>query len=567
MTATSEPAPLPKKGFSQTGLLLLLLALFVGARVLLALRSPIHLLNGEEYVHLRMFRQLADGFPLGEIGQYAYSDGRGINGGGSVVLSLLYLGLAPVLGTGELAIRTMALLWATGGALLAASLGRRLLGPQGGIACLLALLCMPPSYTIHSSLAWGNHAEGGVLVLMTLWLFLRALDARSSGPGLAWAGGLGLCLSFSTWFWPLAAIPALLLLIPALRRLPGGVGSRTVLALGLALGIAPWFLVEFNSSHVEHTGGLGSALASLGDTFLSPSAAWQALVTSFGAPPVYDVAWAGRWTPPSWLAGPGATLFRIVAWTCVFALVAPLARIGGSHALADDHDTPGTLAARWTIALSALLIPLALVTADAVAPRRMTSVYLLWALALAVPLRLLLRPGPAVLPRRVVLLVVVILGLAPTLLIALSGSAPSLAFDPSRYALCPAEQPLLGDGTCVRDLSEEHLPVLHRIDDDERLEDGGARKAALIGFDAATGTASNFALSRALAPCPEQAVRVPALGSGAEHDLIAWEYFGSALAVSCGSRDARERCSKEAPPELLEVCEAGVDQAPASAVP
>ncbi|MEE2830041.1 MAG: hypothetical protein VX498_12695, partial [Myxococcota bacterium] len=219
------------------------------------------------------------------------------------------------------------------------------------------------------------------------------------------------------------------------------------------------------------------------------------------------------------------------------------------------HEAADTL--RRVAAASALLIPLALVVAEAVAPRRMTAIYPLWALALAAPLRQFLLPA-ASRARRSAVLVLAVLGASPTLLLALSGSVPSQPFDPTLYALCPAEQPVFGDATCVRDLSEGHLPLLHRADEDERLVDQNSRKAALLGFDAATGSASNFALHRPLAPCPDRAVRIPQLAMGSSFDALSWEYFGAALAISCSPREALVRCRTEAPAEQLQHCESGV---------
>ena len=66
--------------------------------VWLAASSPLHLFQGEEYVHFRLYKQLAADLPVGPLGQYAYGDARGLTGGGSVVLSGLYLAVAPIFG-------------------------------------------------------------------------------------------------------------------------------------------------------------------------------------------------------------------------------------------------------------------------------------------------------------------------------------------------------------------------------------------------------------------------------------------------------------------------------------
>ena len=284
---------------------------------MLAVRNPIHIFNGEELIHLRLAQQLAADMPLGDLSQYAYGDGRGLNGGGSLVLSGLYVLLVPILGEGQLVLRTMALLWASAGALLAAALGRRLFGPYGSPAALAALLCMPPSYAIHSTVAWGNHAEGGVLVLGCLLLFLRASEAPDS---LLRALFFGLGLGFSTWFWPPAAIAALPLLLVFVVSHRSGIGTLAALLAGAVLSSSPWLAVSFDSSHVAATGGLTEASRTAFGLLLQPSSWLPLLSQAATVVPVYDVDWAERWTPGGTLAGPGALALTWLCWLAVGAL-------------------------------------------------------------------------------------------------------------------------------------------------------------------------------------------------------------------------------------------------------
>jgi len=511
-------------------------------RLVLMHRSPLHLFAAEEFANLRLVGQLEAGLPLGPLSQYAYGDGIGLNGGGSLVLSLLYVPLEPLFGDGLVAVRVMALLWAAAGALLVAALGRRLLGPWGGVAALGSLLAMPPSYWLHSSVAWGNHAEGGVLVLAAAAATLAALSGERVAPRL----GAGALWGFAGWFWPPAWVPAGLLGVLALDRLPGA-AARLQFVGGAVVGSLPWVLVSFSTESQSGGAAVAGAATLLGEAVARPAEGLAVLVRAWRSVPVYAVDWVGRWQPSAGWTEVGAPVLR--------ALVA--VGLGRMLLAGRNRRRSGEVAAM--LAVAAVLIPLGLELNAAAAPRRLTAIYPLWALGLGGLVLGAWARGRVGQAASVGLLG---LGLVPTVLLAFSGSRPAEPFDPAAFAMCPGPTPALSSGTCLRDLSEAHLPLLHWIGEDPRLQAAPARTAALKGFDAATGMASNFVLVRALAPCPTQHVRVPRLLLGEHEQRLAWEVFGAALAISCGAPDAERRCGEEAEDEDLVACRRGVGWSP-----
>lgn len=526
-----------------------LLVAFVTLRLVLIARSPLHLFQGEEFVQLRLYRQIAADLPLDSLTWYAYGDGTGLTGGGSLVLAVLYLAVAPLFGTGYVAIKAMALAWALAGAVGVASLARRTVGPWGGVAAVGALLAMPPAYTVHSSIAWGSHAEGGVVLLGALWAFAR-IDDGGPATRARRAVVAGAAAAFATWFWP----PALLAVGPlglATLVLTRG-RDRLAWPAGFAgVGAALVLLVDFNTSLSD--GGNSTASIVSTATARIRSVGPLGLIREFGsAVPFYDVAWTGRWTP-----GEGLGLIGGFLVTGAWFAVAGTAR-AAARRMRTGLDPFATAALLAAIAAS-VAVPAVLVLADAAMPRRMTPVYLLWAVAFA-PLgpRLLERGG-----RRAAAAGVLVAGLmVPSWLLALTGPAdpvPPL----ERWVLCPAGEPRLESGICLRVLGPGHLPVLARLDEDPRITSPSLRIAALRAVDMAMAAQDDFALTRALGRChpPGWGWRIPELGMDAAHDRLAWHYLGASGAVSCTPAGAERNCREwiSADPPMLEACLEGVD--------
>ncbi len=120
------------------------------------------------------------------------------------------------------------------GLLLFAGLGAQVLRRRQGDAAAwaFAALCLaPPRAWQHlSPIAWGNHAEAGLVGAIGL---LALLSASAWGPLLAGlAGGLALAISFSGAWVPLA-------LGGLLARDPRPHAIRNAL-LGFGLGLGPW---------------------------------------------------------------------------------------------------------------------------------------------------------------------------------------------------------------------------------------------------------------------------------------------------------------------------------------
>ena len=506
-----------------------LLAVFVGLRVALMLGSPVELYHPEEYLGLRLWRQLAAGHAVGPLSAYAYGAGTGIDGGGALVQALLYVPLLTLLGPGQLAVKVMALLWATVGALAAAVVGRRLLGVWGAAAALAGLVALPPSLLVLSSISWANHFEGavGVLVLAAVLLRVCGLEDRSR----AWTVLLGALLVGVPWYSPLAVVPALLLAASLPWALRGRWrGHGAALVAGLAVASVPAALV----------GGPGA-----GGGGLARGAALGVLAHV----PTYDVSWPGRWSP-----GPGAArlahaLVSVIAWSGLGLLAWRGARSPGGLGIGLDR---GRVAVAVALPLVALVQPALLAALGGAVPRRLSPVLLLWGLGMACWIHLGWTWRGSV--RTAALgatVAAVVLAATPSALLVAGGQRPVPGFEPARIALQPAASPVQEVSVGLSDVAREHLPALDAMGADARLQSKEAVAAALRGFDRAAGGARQ-PLALESARCMEAV---------AAHDLaepVAWEYLGRALASGCAGEVARQRCALAPTGELAAACLVGV---------
>jgi hypothetical protein len=534
-----------------------ILTLFVLVRIVLLARSPLHMFQGEEYLHLRLVRQWMSDHPVGALSQYAYGDARGLTFGGSVVLSLLYFVVAPVFGTGYAAVKVMALAWATLGFLAVTALSRRSFGPWAGVAAGVALLCMPPGWVVYSSVAWGNHFEGGVLVTLMLLCFSIAAEEEGVRADRA-AGALGLLLLFTPWFWFPGVAMTLLLALPAATMIRRARARKALLG-GLVLGAIPWLLIRFKQQ-VFGPDALVPPLDQLVAGELQSAGGPLGLaLRALRSVPAYDVAWFGRWRlPEPWLGG-ADVVFVAVGWSALLLLC-----VGsiGAQIRARGVPTSPRDAVVLCAALFALALPLCLALSGAAIPRRVTPVGLLFAFALAAPLRQLLRPGSSRVPRLVGVVALVGIGLLPTALLALSGPPPPpQGTSAARFALCPAEVPLYEAGGCITQVTDDSLRLLLALDQDPKLDWPTLKAVALRGFDDGWASGAESVLHQMAPGCPPPSVRPRSSPLGLDHEIAAWRAFGMALQASCGDEAGRLRCAVADSPELLGACTAGLREA------
>ncbi len=530
----------------ENGHALALLGVFVALHSLFMLLSQVELYHPEEYLNLRLFRQLAADLPLGGLGDYAYGAGTGLDGGGTVVHSLLYVPLAAVLGPGQLAIKTMALLWATAGAALCVLLGRRLFGDGGGRAAALAVLALPPAYLVFSSISWANHMEGSVLVLALLWVFAWTADRADTATPRGRAVALGALAAFVPWYSPLALVPVGLLALSApwvfRRRL---VGMLPWLAVGVAVGLVPALAVDLPVVGAEESGTLGMALAGDRD--------WGLILTSLIRVETYDVWWPGRWNMPGAVVTSGHIACLLAAWSGVAMLLAwavnPRIGPGGSW------RTRGNGAVAAVAALTALVLPVLLAFAGGWAARRLSPVFLPWALGWALGL-CWLRARWDERPRTVaaVTAVVVIAAASPGLLLTASGALPRPPVELHRVALMPQEQPRAEATVGMTDFTAGHLDSLDHLLADPRTEAPVGRMQAINGLDGAVG-GPRLPLRLEPARCQDRGT-IQANGTLRSEYVteLTWEYVGRGLALGCPPSHVKARCELALEPAHRQAC-------------
>jgi 4-amino-4-deoxy-L-arabinose transferase-like glycosyltransferase len=185
--------------------------------------------------------RLRTGFPLSASRFMSY-------GGGSLLVAILALPIYAVFGPHYLAFKLIALLVAVGGGLLWFLTVRTWLGSRVVWAFGALYALAPPALLRTSLIAKGDHAEAMALIGGVLYLATRAVRATDERRRLRWAGacglaaGLGVFVTYSTI--PAlagAAIAALVLTRARPRR------AWAALAVGLAVGLAPWLITVARS--------------------------------------------------------------------------------------------------------------------------------------------------------------------------------------------------------------------------------------------------------------------------------------------------------------------------------
>ena len=508
-----------------------LLLLFVVLRPLVARALAFDLLDPEELLNLRLVRQLQAGLPVGDLGRYWYSGVGGDTGAGALIVSILYVPLGWLAEPGVGLVRAMGLIWAAAGALVLAALGRDLLGRGGAAAGLAAALTLPPSWLAWSVTAYGNYVEAAVLTLAGAWFLLRA--ARSERP-IPWAAAAGATLSFSAWFGVSAAPPALLLGAAGLGLLARRPAGAVALVVGALVGYAPSLLLA-PASAVPSPVGPEEVRAVFGSVVGDPLSWPRVIFGSFAAMPVLtwrEVApedWAAAWQIGL------RPLVVLVLWLGVAALVALAAaprRLG-----LPVIDRPGRVVAA-TLAVCALAIPPGL-TAVGVGPddlgveqlyffdgRRAALVYPVMCLGLAVSGSVLWRRG---LGGRVAVGVWGALAAGSVAMVFAAAVPPPASFHPTRYLVCPAEEPVQEASVCVGSLWEDQVGVLEALVELPELAPSGRRREALQGFGA---------LERDGESCAAQ---------GVPHGDDSAFGFGAAVSTGCAPARAEQLCAEQAP--------------------
>jgi len=505
-----------------------LLVLFVALRVGASARHPFELAQPEEFLNLRLARQLWAGLPLGDLDRYLYRGIGGPSGAGTLVLSWLYAPLLPLIGAGYGAVRTMATLWALATAVATALLGRELFGPGGALAATVATIALPPAWLLYSLSAYGNYNEAVALVLAAAWLLALVQRRTEDTASAVLVAGIAFLLPFAAWFSPSAALPGVLLLGPTLLAAGRSAGRMGGFAAGAALGSLPALLFGLGAS--EGSDGFGgqavtSALARLGDV-----GDWPRIVfASLGSQSLLEI---GEEDPSVWTAGwqVGARRVAVVgAWLGTAALPL-LVRRGRSVAGA--------------LSVAALLGPIALTLLGAgpdaaggervyfYDDRRSCFAYPVWALGgvaawfaaarLGQRARRLARGGLAALA---------LLGSWIAVVFAVvAGEEKPPGFHPEHWMVCPAEQPAEEAAVCLEALWPESIEPLARLSDDPDLQEPLARRRALRGFSALGREDGE--------PCWIFDDRRPG------RDPIGWTWLGVAAGAGCDPAEVEALCGQ-----------------------
>ena len=543
-----------------------LAAIFVTLRITLILRCPTQLYHPEEYIHLRLFRQLQAGLPLGDLAAYSYGAGTGYDGGGALVQSLLYLPLCPIIGTGHFAVKTMALIWAVLGACLAAAIARRLFGERGEVMALVAFLALPPAYLIFSTIAWATHTEGAVLMLLLMWVYLSVAGPPSKTHYRAQTAALGFILLLAPWFSPPTLLPALLLAtsIPWVFR--GRYSSHLPwIIAGGALGILPGLLIDLPGGHADLGTELRNASAMLVERVHSAGGLHLFLFHASSRIGTYHASWPGHWSPTGDLAGLMHGWCCALGWLGAIVLlckavspgrltrrirneVAPRARRGSPDL------SPAARVVLGTIPLTAIGMAFVLHALDLAEARRLTPIYPLWALGWASLLVSSWRVrGRLRIPARFVSITVPLLAAIPCFLLVVTGDPPSRPFRPSTFALEPKAQPVQEWWVAMFDVSERTMPTLNQLVDDPRLNTPSRLGAALRGYNSGSAKARDpLFLDEGYCPLeiPPEFSRRWRWDEDARP--LAWEYFGAGLAVGCPPEEVARGC-EAAETDLLRV--------------
>lgn len=235
----------------------------------------------EEFHRGNVAQEVLDG-PLLPLVDYAYAPFFG----GSVVVGVVAAPLFAVLGPNVFALKLASILHqALAVACLVLILDRyasRRAAWLGGL--LLAL--PPPGYTAISILAWGSHCEVNALVLLAIWLGMRALEA---GRAARWRHlSCGVVCGFSLYY-DYASLVGLLALPLAAALAPRAAWARfapLAFVSGACAGFAPWVL--YNARN--HFEGLriygktpGGGLSSLDTWLAAPGHVYDLVVSHLPA--------------------------------------------------------------------------------------------------------------------------------------------------------------------------------------------------------------------------------------------------------------------------------------------
>jgi len=273
--------------------------------------------------------------------------------------------------------------------------------------------------------------------------------------------------------------------------------AAAALAGGLLLGALPWLLGLEPSADPGSPISRAELIGALGSTLGSPSD-WPALVAGrYSTLPVLgyrDAApqdWAASWqiasrgvvvggscaavvacgvgvlAPSSWReklplpgSAPGGRMIVLVG--VVLALGLPL----GMSCLGVGHETlPGKHLYFWDARRVALVYPIAGLAWGA-------GAWMLWQLE-----------GPARLPSRALVVVLLLAAVASQASLVRSAEGPQGPFHPVRYLLCPSEQPAQESAVCITALWEDQVAVLEALVElDPVASDVEIRRATLQGF-------------------------------------------------------------------------------------
>lgn len=538
---------------------------FVLVRIEAARTQAIALTEPEELLNLRFARQLLGGHAIGPLGQYWYTGVGGPGGAGTLVLSILYVPFVALLGPGVWAVRAMGIAWAVVGALLTAGLSRRLFGPPGFLAGLLAALAMPPAWVGFTVMAKGNYVEAAVLTMAVAYALLRAGDADSRlGP--VWAVVAGGVATFSVWFWPSAGPPSALLggallVLAAVQRRPTLVIGFVA---GAVLGLIPgWMGVEPVAAVASQVGTV--EIAAVAREVLAAPNTWSSIVHgSLAGQPLLSLPTAPAW---EWAAGwqiATENSLRGLLWAaCIAAVVSTLIGPIGRRTF-PEWNAPRRLIL-GCLALASLGLPVLLgvigVGPDYLPvrslyffdPRRAALVYLVWALATAgVFVAVWNQQGLVRTVGLVIFLGFWLLQVASAITFAMHGRAPEAGFHPERWIICPEATPVEEVAVCVGTVDHSDVPVLAALTAVPELLAPRLRRAALLGY----GTVEREERGCEIAPGTLPAESPP--GARGETEWM-WHGFGIAARGVCSIDVVRELCAEPTEAGLRAACERGAE--------
>lgn len=239
--------------------LLALGLVFVALRLLLVLSAAdrIHAPDWAETKHsLLGDRWIEEGSLSAADALAAARDSRNAAHGGFLAISALYAAVTVPLGHADsfLALKLIALAFATLGFLTWTLVATRLAGPLGGGLAALLLLFPPPVFLAGSLITWGSHSEGAAVLGLAALALVSGTTATARGA-LLLGLGLGATAAISSLYLPLVAVLLLAwLLSPDSGDGEQGALDRRRLAIavtGTALPLLAAWLI---------TGGIGASV-------------------------------------------------------------------------------------------------------------------------------------------------------------------------------------------------------------------------------------------------------------------------------------------------------------------